>query len=90
MLGAFALWEADGSWKVELPLASISSDRVSFTMTGELFTLGELREQVDSHGLPGDAWRSDPTRIFDVYIGAQIWRDAPLLPLLSGGFHSTR
>lgn len=100
VLGTFGLWEADGSLKVELPLASVQSDALSFTMTdsffnyrsenlrgvpiprrpyhGELFTLSELRDQVRLHGLPGDAWRSDPARIFDVYIEAQIWSDAAL------------
>ncbi len=104
VLGTFSLWEADGSSKTEVPLASIRSDCVSFTMTdsffnyrtenlrgvpiprranhGELFTLPELGEQVALHGLPGDEWRRDPARIFDVYVEAQIWSDAPLLHVL--------
>lgn len=112
VLGVFSLWEADGSRKLEVTLASIPTHFVSFTLTdsffnyrttnlrripipkrachGELFTLGELREQVELHGLPGDAWRSDPARTFDVYIEAQIWSDAPLRHLLESDLHSTR
>ena len=49
---------------------------------GQLFTLPELQQRVDLHGLPGDAWRRDPARIFDVYIEAQLWSDRPLEQLL--------
>jgi hypothetical protein len=107
VLGTFAPWEADGSRKAELPLASVPSHSLSFTMTdsffnyraenlrgvpiperpyhGELFTLRELPEQIGLHGLPGDAWRNDPRRIFDVYIEAQVWSDAPVRHLQIAG-----
>ncbi|MGH8310862.1 MAG: hypothetical protein ACRETX_13840, partial [Steroidobacteraceae bacterium] len=100
VLGTFSLWEADGSSKFEIPLASVPSDALSFTMTdsffnyrrenlrgiriperpyhGQLFTLADLPEQIERHGLPGEAWRSDPTRIFDVYVEAQLWSEVPL------------
>jgi hypothetical protein len=41
--------------------------------------------QVELYGLPGDAWRNDPGRIFDVYIEAQIWSDTPVMQPLSRG-----
>jgi hypothetical protein len=107
VLGTFALWEADGSRKVELPLASVPPHWLSFTMTdsffnyraenlrgvpipkrpyhGQVFILSELPDQVELYGFPGDAWRSDPSRIFDVYIEAQIWSDVPVRHLSSAG-----
>jgi hypothetical protein len=45
---------------------------------GELFTCEELPSLIRRHGLPGDAWRSDPERRFDVYIEAQLWHDEPI------------
>lgn len=107
VVGAFSLWEADGSRKVELSLESVPPHWLSFTMTdsffnyresnlrgvripkrpyhGQLFSRHELSTQIERHGLPGDAWRSDPGRIFDVYIEAQLWSDAPVSPLSSVG-----
>lgn len=49
---------------------------------GALFTRAELPAQLELHGSPGDAWRTDPTRIFDTYVEAQVWSDAPLRHLL--------
>jgi hypothetical protein len=50
---------------------------------GELFTRQELPDLVRQHGLPGDAWRSDPERRFDVYIEAQLWGDGPIARFLA-------
>jgi len=33
---------------------------------------------VEEFGLPGERWRDEPERVFDVYVEAQIWDDAPL------------
>ena len=52
---------------------------------GELFTTDELPGQVERYGLPGDAWRTDPARRFEVYIEVQLWSDAPLDRLLGEG-----
>ena len=52
---------------------------------GQLFTLGELPEQIGIYGLPGEAWRRDPDRVFDVYIEAQIWSNAPVQALSAAG-----
>jgi hypothetical protein len=76
VLGEFSLWEADGSLKVQVPLASVPAALVSFT-------LQELPGLIRQHGLPGDAWRSDPERRFDVYIEAQLWGDEPIERLLA-------
>lgn len=48
------------------------------TYHGELFTYQELPNLIRQHGVPGDAWRSDPHRRFDVYIEAQLWGDEPI------------
>jgi hypothetical protein len=50
---------------------------------GQLFTLEELPAQLALHGLPGEAWRSDPDRRFDVYVEAQLWSDGPVAHLLA-------
>jgi hypothetical protein len=44
----------------------------------QVFRVEELPALVELHGLPGERWRSDPGRIFDVYIEAQVWDDEPL------------
>jgi hypothetical protein len=104
VLGAFSLWETDGSLKVQIPLSSVPDALLSFTLTdsffnyratnlrgvpipgrpyhGELFTRRELSEAIREHGLPGDAWRTDPARLFDVYVEAQLWGDGPIEPFL--------
>lgn len=51
---------------------------------GELFTLAELPSQLAAHDLPTDAWRSDPERVFEVYVEAQVWSDEPVRRLLAG------
>jgi hypothetical protein len=51
---------------------------------GRLFTASELREQIELHGLPGDRWRHEPDRIFDVYVEAQVWSDEPVRHFLTG------
>jgi hypothetical protein len=48
----------------------------------QVFHLEELPALVDEHGLPGDRWRTDESRRFDVYIEAQIWDETPLKPYL--------
>ena len=45
---------------------------------GELFTRQELSEAIRAHGLPGDAWRTDPERRFEVYVEAQVWGRGPV------------
>ena len=50
---------------------------------GELFTRHELPEAIRRHGLPGDAWRTDSQRLFDVYVEAQLWGDGPVQPFLA-------
>lgn len=99
VLGEFSLWEGDGSRKLQLPLAELRAEAVSFTLTdsffnyrshnlrgvaipprpyhGRLFTLAELPEQIERYGLPGEAWRTDPARRFDVYIEVQLWCRLP-------------
>lgn len=52
---------------------------------GEVFTLEELPVLIRRHGYPGEAWRKDPERIFDVYVEAQLWGDAPVEPFLAAG-----
>jgi hypothetical protein len=104
VLGEFSLWEADASKRVQIALAAVAPDAVSFTLTdsffnyrsrnlrgidipprpyhGQLFTLAELPAQVALHGLPGEAWRVDETRRFDVYVEAQLWSDDAVRDLL--------
>ena len=50
---------------------------------GQLFTLEELPAQLELYGLPGEAWRRDPGRQFDVYVEAQVWSDEPVRHLVS-------
>jgi hypothetical protein len=52
---------------------------------GQLFTRDELPDAIREHGLPGDAWRTDPERRFDVYVEAQLWGDAPVAAFLGSG-----
>lgn len=52
---------------------------------GELFMYPELPDVLQQHGLPGDAWATDPERRFDVYIEAQLWGEAPVAPFLAAG-----
>jgi hypothetical protein len=49
---------------------------------GQLFTREELPDAIREHGLPGDAWRTDPERVFDVYVEAQLWGDEPVAAFL--------
>jgi hypothetical protein len=44
----------------------------------QVFRLEELPALVSQYGLPGNRWRDEPDRIFDVYIEAQVWHDEPL------------
>lgn len=105
VLGEFSLWEADGSSRVQIPLAAVPARAVSFTLTdsffnyrrhnlrgieipprpyhAQLFTLEELPAELARHGAPGDAWRSDPARRFEVYVEAQLWSDEPVGHLLA-------
>jgi hypothetical protein len=48
----------------------------------QVFTLDELPALVAEHGLPGERWRTDPDRRFDVYVEAQVWDDAPIAHLI--------
>jgi hypothetical protein len=50
----------------------------------ELFTLDELPAALAAHDLPTNDWRSVPERIFEVYVEAQLWSDAPVSHLLTG------
>jgi hypothetical protein len=45
---------------------------------GRIYLLGDLFALVEALGLPGERWRHEPERLFDVYIEAQIWDDAAL------------
>ncbi|MGB3788071.1 MAG: hypothetical protein WA949_08675, partial [Phormidesmis sp.] len=44
---------------------------------GKVFTLSEILECVERFGMPGEAWRTDPTRQHDIFIEAQLWIDIP-------------
>ncbi len=52
---------------------------------GQLFTREELPGAIRDHGLPGEAWRTDPERRFDVYVEAQLWGDEPVAAFLGSG-----
>jgi hypothetical protein len=43
-----------------------------------VYRLEDLPALIGKFGLPGERWRSEPDRIFDVYIEAQIWDDRAL------------
>jgi len=43
-----------------------------------IYRLEDLPALVEEFGLPGERWRDEPERVFDVYVEAQIWDDAPL------------
>jgi hypothetical protein len=45
---------------------------------GRVYRLDDLDELVRAFGLPGERWRHEADRRFDVYVEAQIWDDAPL------------
>jgi hypothetical protein len=45
---------------------------------GRVYRLEDVPGLVAEYGLPGERWRTEPDRRFDVYIEAQIWDDAPL------------
>ncbi len=45
---------------------------------GRVYQVDDLPALVDEFGLPGERWRHEPDRVFDVYIEAQIWDDASL------------
>ena len=48
----------------------------------QVFRLDELPGLVAEYGLPGERWRTEDQRRFDVYIEAQIWDVEPLRPYL--------
>ncbi len=50
----------------------------------QVFRLEELPRLVAEYGLPGERWRSEEDRRFDVYIEAQIWDEEVLQPYLHG------
>jgi hypothetical protein len=52
---------------------------------GRVYRLEDLPALVGTFGLPGERWRTEPGRRFDVYIEAQIWDDAPILGYLNAG-----
>jgi hypothetical protein len=41
-----------------------------------VYRLEDLPGLVEEYGLPGERWRTEADRVFDVYIEAQIWDDA--------------
>lgn len=41
----------------------------------QVFGIDELPALIDQYGWPGDRWKHEPDRRFDVYIEAQIWRE---------------
>ena len=43
-----------------------------------VYRLEDLPVLVETFGLPSDRWRTEPDRIFDVYIEAQLWDDAAI------------
>jgi len=45
---------------------------------GRVYLLDDLPELAQEYGLPGERWRHEEDRRFDVYIEAQIWDDGPL------------
>ena len=45
---------------------------------GKVFTLPEILELVDFHGIPDGQWETDPSRAFDFFIEAQVWSFRPL------------
>jgi hypothetical protein len=45
---------------------------------GQVFTLSEIRQIIDQFCLPGEAWRTDKTRKYDLFIEAQVWGDLPM------------
>ena len=49
---------------------------------GHVYRLEDLPALAREFGLPGDRWRDEPDRRFDVYIEAQIWDDEPLFPFM--------
>ncbi len=40
---------------------------------GRVFTLPEILEVVETHGIPNGEWESDPKRSFDFFVEAQMW-----------------
>lgn len=41
-----------------------------------VYRLEDLPGLNEEFGLPGERWRTEPDRVFDVYVEAQIWDDA--------------
>jgi len=46
---------------------------------GRVFTLDEMREIVETNGLPGEGWVTELPGHFPNYIEAQVWNRKPLL-----------
>lgn len=40
---------------------------------GQVFGLSAINQVIATLGLPGDTWRSTPTRQYDIFIEAQVW-----------------
>jgi hypothetical protein len=98
VLGGFSLWESDGSSRAQIPLRSVESFAVSFTLTDSFFNYrrhnlrGVEIPRRPYHGqlftleeLPAQLALHGPPgeRRFDVYVEAQIWSDRPVSHLLA-------
>ncbi|MGD1896092.1 MAG: hypothetical protein ACFB16_03975 [Phormidesmis sp.] len=49
---------------------------------GQVFTLEEILQIISTFGMPGEAWRTDATRKHDLFIEAQVWREASSIMLV--------
>jgi hypothetical protein len=46
---------------------------------GQVFNLKEICQIIEMFGLPNEAWQTDATRKYDLFIEAQVWTSIPLI-----------
>jgi len=44
---------------------------------GQVFVLSEICRVIEEFGIPGEEWRTDGTRKYDLFIEAQVWDSLP-------------
>ena len=45
---------------------------------GKVFTVPEILEVVEAHGIPDGEWETDPQKTYDFFVEAQVWSRRPL------------
>lgn len=50
---------------------------------GKVFTIPEILNVVQEHGIPNGEWESDPQKSFDFFVEAQVWSLRPIQAYLS-------